>query len=202
MAKRTLVLTEPVSNKRARNSPQAGTDVARQTAKRGPMGARASFEDEASVRERARPYRLVTARMPLRALTTTWSLGTNRPVDRQQVRKLCSIFAQAGLNRRAEENYLLVLSSREDTTRMCRHLQGDEADNDDASADPTPLSFAEWPTVNEGRPAEVMAGQHRMKALEAYARQTRAGDEELWWTCVFYDRGRSSPPAADRRQAG
>ncbi|KAH7471348.1 hypothetical protein BFJ68_g16198 [Fusarium oxysporum] len=33
-----------------------------------------------------------------------------------------------------------------------------------------------------------MDGQHRIKALEAYVQATGAAEEELWWTCEFYDK--------------
>ncbi|RSL85735.1 hypothetical protein CEP52_016048 [Fusarium oligoseptatum] len=38
-----------------------------------------------------------------------------------------------------------------------------------------------------------MAGQHRVKALEAYVRKTGAAEEELWWTCELYDRDTLPP---------
>ncbi|RSL53423.1 hypothetical protein CEP54_010432 [Fusarium duplospermum] len=35
-----------------------------------------------------------------------------------------------------------------------------------------------------------MAGQHRIEALREYAKQTGADINELWWTCIIYDRDR------------
>lgn len=156
------------------------------------------FEDSKSVQERARPYRLLAAQMPLSALTTTWSLGQNRPVDRQHVRKLKGLFQQSGLNRRAPENRLFVLCRREEVAKMMRHLGLEVAP---AAEDGRTPSFDDWLTVNDGRPAEVMAGQHRMKALEAYVEQTGAGEAELWWICDFYDRGRLGPKKRSKQAA-
>ncbi|OBS16733.1 hypothetical protein FPOA_12673 [Fusarium poae] len=145
------------------------------------------FKDEDSVREQARKHRILTARMPTNALTSTWSLGRNRRLDTKHVRTLCTVFTQGGLNRKAEENHLLVLCSRADVSRMMKHLQRQgQSINPDISEE-LPF-FDEWSSVNGGSQAEVMAGQHRIKALEAYVQETGAGEKELWWTCEFYDK--------------
>ena len=143
------------------------------------------FEDGESMREEAQPYRIVTARMPIHALTSTWSLGRNRPVDAHHIRRLYNIFAQGGLNRTAEENHIIVLCSRAETSKMMKHLDeiGVGAINDGV------LCFDDWLSVNEGKLVEIMAGQHRVKALEAYVERTHASEKELWWTCEFYDQG-------------
>ncbi|RTE68559.1 hypothetical protein BHE90_017067 [Fusarium euwallaceae] len=147
------------------------------------------FKEEDSVREQARNHRILTARMPVNALTSTWSLGKNRRLDVKHVQTLCTIFAQGGLNRKAEENHLLVLCSRVDVSRMMDHLrrQG-QPDSLEASGE-LPF-FKEWLSVNRGSLVEIMAGQHRVKALEAYVRKTGAAEEELWWTCELYDQGK------------
>ena len=46
--------------------------------------------------------------------------------------------------------------------------------------------FSDWMSINEEK-VEVMAGQHRIRALEEFVKQT--GEEELWWPCQFYDQG-------------
>ena len=60
-----------------------------------------AFRNGESVREQARPFRILTARMPVRPLTSTWSQWKNRPVDLQHVHKLSNIFAQGGLGKGA-----------------------------------------------------------------------------------------------------
>lgn len=147
------------------------------------------FKDEDSVREQARKHRILTARMPINALTSTWSLGKNRRLDTKHVRTLCAIFTQGGLNRKAEENHLLVLCSRADVSRMMKHLQRQGQSIDPEIPEELPF-FDEWLSVNRGNQAEVMAGQHRIKALEAYVQETGADEKELWWTCEFYDKGK------------
>lgn len=144
------------------------------------------FEDVDSVREQARPYRITTARMPIDALTSQWSLGQNRRVDSQHVQKLCDIFANGGLKRQARENFLMVLSSKSEVSNMLRHCQQEGS----AEKAEEILDFNDWLSVNGGSLAEVMAGQHRVKALEAYIQQTDAGNDETWWVCEIYDRGK------------
>lgn len=151
---------------------------------------RGHFKDEDSIRQQARRHRILTARMPTKALTSTWSLGKNRRLDVKHVRALCAIFTQGGLNRKAEENHLLVLCSRADVSRMMEHLRRRSQVADSEAPEDVPF-FEEWLSVNRGSLVEIMAGQHRVKALEAYVKETGATEGELWWTCEFYDKGKS-----------
>ncbi|KAF4459450.1 hypothetical protein FALBO_13802 [Fusarium albosuccineum] len=147
------------------------------------------FQDGFSSRQQAEEYRLVTANIPVDALSCTRRKGMNRHVNRQHVSKLCSVFKQGGLERQAEENYLLVQCSSAAVERMISHLEG-------LGHDPQLnkiLSFEDWSAVNPEEKVEVMAGQHRIEALREYARQVRAEEKELWWTCVFYGRDRLPP---------
>ncbi|KAF5002323.1 hypothetical protein FDECE_10647, partial [Fusarium decemcellulare] len=172
-------------NKRKRADDTDGQD--------GKDTKRKCFKDEDSVREQAREHQILTARMPINALTSTWSLGKNRRLDLKHVQTLCTIFAQGGLNRKAEENHLLVLCRKADVSRMMDHLQRQgQLESPGASSVELPF-FKDWLSVNRGSLVEIMAGQHRVKALEAYARQTGAAEEELWWTCEFYDQDTLPP---------
>ncbi|KAF5002984.1 hypothetical protein FDECE_10458 [Fusarium decemcellulare] len=142
------------------------------------------FQDSVSSRQQAEEYRLVTANIPVDALSCTWRKGMNRHVNPQHVSKLCSVFKQGGLERQAEENYLLVQCSSAAVERMISHLEG-------LGHDPQLnkiLSFEDWSAVNPEEKVEVMAGQHRVEALREYATQVRVEEKELWWTCIFYDR--------------
>jgi hypothetical protein len=189
--------------KRKTHKSAPGDDELSSSEGRSPKKRR--FEDGNSAREEASPYRLATARMPVRAMTSTWSLGKNRQVDTQHVRRLCNIFLQGGLHRTAEENHLMVLCSREELANMQSFAKRSrdehavvEAAGEAAggaaggAAGETPI-FSDWLVANPGRPVEIMAGQHRARALEAYVQQTGVREEELWWTCEFYDQGRSNP---------
>lgn len=135
--------------------------------------------------DQAQRYHVLTAQMPIQALTSEWSLGQNRPIRAQHVEDLCKIFKQGGLKRNSKENHILVLCSREDVGNMLQHVECEEA----AETTGGMPNFAEWLIVNEGRRVEILAGQHRVEALKRYAEQTGAGDRELWWPCDFYDRG-------------
>lgn len=143
------------------------------------------LQDGTSTRQQAERYRLVTAKIPLDALTCTWAKGMNRHVNRQHVSKLARLFKQGSLERQTEENYLLVQCSATSVARMISHL---EAKGHDTRPDQV-LSFDVWLSVNCGEKVEVMAGQHRIEALREYVEQIGADAKELWWVCNFYDRG-------------
>jgi hypothetical protein len=55
------------------------------------------FTNIKSIREQAELYRLVTARFPIAALTSTWHIGSNRPIDAKHVQDLCHIFEEERL---------------------------------------------------------------------------------------------------------
>jgi hypothetical protein len=129
---------------------------------------------------------MLTARMPVDALTANWSLGQNRRIDKYEVRKLHERFSREGLNRNAKENRLLVLCDRIEVLRMIRHLGLDKTSGH-GSINRLPF-FKDWLSVNNGSLVEIMAGQHRIKALESYAEAMNAGKNVLWWTCELYDR--------------
>ena len=146
-----------------------------------------SFQEGDSVQELARAYRLVTARLPVSALDPTWSVGQNRRLDERHAGQLCMIFEQGGLNRKAKENHLRVLCSAADVERMLNSLDGDTTSDTDIIP-----YFHHWNEVNNGRKVELMAGQHRVRALGRYLEKTGCKEEEAWWTCEFYDKGRMS----------
>ncbi len=186
--KRKSDSTQPKPRRTKRQKEVYDTDgqdaPAKQTANR------LSFQDADSIREQARPYRLATAKLPIGAIHSTWSIGQNRRLNLQHARNLCGIFRQGGLNRKAEANHVLVLCSSTQVSRMLDHLKGqNKLDDADGVMASEVLFFADWLSVNDGQKVELMAGQHRIKALELYLQQTGSGNEEAWWTCEFYDRG-------------
>jgi hypothetical protein len=147
-----------------------------------------------SVRERAEPYRLGTARFPVDGLTPVWTQGCNRDPDKKQVQALCKIFEEQEVQRESVENRLRVLCSRAEVERMTAHLaQAGEPTSETASSLP---SFRDWVKVNGGC-AELMAGQHRVKALELFLKRGNrlpSSPESPWWPCDIYDRGRRPLP--------
>lgn len=147
------------------------------------------FEDGESTLEQARPYRIIIASMPISTLTPVWSLGQNRPVSERHVQKLCAIFLQGGLNRTAHGNYLQVLCSKEDVSKMMAHLNA-EGDSGMSNAVDKIIDFTDWNSVTGNRKVEILAGQHRIRALEEYVKQTNSDNKELWWPCEFYDKGK------------
>jgi hypothetical protein len=175
--------------RRAPAGEQKGEQKTRKQKTRGRGLLELKQDEGASARIRARPYLLVTARMPVQALTSTWSLGQNRPVDERHVRQLRSLFDQGGLNRQAIENRLFVLCRREDVERMQKHLEEEGEASGPPRNEEHPY-FRDWLSVVR-RPAELMAGQHRTQALRQYVASLGSrGDDDLWWTCELYDHGR------------
>ncbi|KAF4472983.1 hypothetical protein FALBO_131 [Fusarium albosuccineum] len=138
-------------------------------------------------RERAEQHRIITARMPIHGLKTEWTIGKNRKVDWKRVQMLCAMFKTGGVKRTAKENRLFVLCDREDVIKMQRHMGLDE--HAQTSPDGEALFFEDWCSAHGDDKVEVMAGQHRIKALEMYVLQMKMEKKELWWTCDFYDRG-------------
>jgi hypothetical protein len=172
------------STEASNSKKQRLADKSDQTA--GISSTTSNFQEADSVREQARPYRLATAQLPISALTYAWSIGTNRKIDRQHAQELCSLFLKGRLERRAQENHLLVLCSSRDVEQMMAYLTAEGMQGRDEGE---PTFFREWLTATGGRKAELMAGQHRVEALKEYVRRTGGGEEDLWWTCEFYDRG-------------
>lgn len=151
-----------------------------------------SFQETDSIYKQARPYLLATAKMPIDALTSTWRIGKNRRLDRQHVANLCQTFHQGNLARQTEENYLIVSCSSQAIRNMTQHLESkrrQEGSTAIAVGDVEP--FEDWLCVNDEKP-EVMAGQHRIAALQEYVKRTGSPEKELWWICKFYDQGQDT----------
>lgn len=141
-----------------------------------------------TVRQQAEPYRIMTAKFPIDALTPSWGVGRNRPIDDKHVLRLCQIFKEEGLQREAEENRLLIACSRDEVQRMMDELGegGDRMGNP-----PHWPFFKDWIAVNR-REAEIMVGQHRVKAAKAFLQELEEDPNEgpHWWICDIYDKGR------------
>lgn len=145
----------------------------------GPAAADAvgdAFREGESVKERARPFLLAVAEMPVDVLDTTWSVGQNRPIEQDHVHELKEMFKKGGLERRAPENRITALCSADEVRHMRAAVNGRREE-----------CFLDWAAVNEGT-VEVMAGQHRIKALRDYIGETGTPPTELWWTCELYDK--------------
>lgn len=156
-----------------------------------------------SLREQAEPYRLATAKFRIDALTSTWSLGSNRQIHESHVQSLCRIFDEQGLQREPVENHLLIACSKEEVQRMRGHLAQAEHEISEregiSPSWPSWPSFGDWISVNGNR-AEIMAGQHRVEALKLYLRRMSSSHpgaqafekDQSWWICDIYDKGESN----------
>lgn len=146
------------------------------------------FQASKSVLELAREYHIASARMPIHALSPTWSLGHNRPIHHTQVDRLRKIFHTGTLNRTAIENRILILCPKAEVDRMEQYTSS-QAVSSEGSQEQHIQDFRAWDEINTGRKVEILAGQHRVEALKAYVEETGGGDDELWWACDIYDKG-------------
>ena len=159
------------------------------------------FQDSKSVLELAKEYHIASARMPVRALSPTWSLGHNRPINHAQVNRLRKIFQSGTLNRTAIENRILLLSSKAEVEKIQQHASSQVSSPAGSQEEQLIEDFRAWDEINNGCKLEILAGQHRVEALKAYVEETGGGDEELWWACDIYDKGTSPfiPTSSSRR---
>ncbi|KAG6095513.1 hypothetical protein E4U30_002423 [Claviceps sp. LM220 group G6] len=128
---------------------------------------------------------IITARMPTKLLTTNWSLGSNRLLNRRHLQQLKRAFVQfGGPKRDREEHHLKVLCTGAEVHRMMKQLGSQDGAKE---AEDMP-DFTTWPDVNGRERLELLAGQHRIRALEEWVKDAKLGEEELWWPCKFYDR--------------
>lgn len=156
------------------------------------------FTNIKSIREQAEPYKLATAKFPIAALTPTWRIGSNRPIDAKHVQELCRIFEEQHLQREQVENHLLVTCSREDFERMTVYLRDAEKNRPVLEGrSPSWPDFSNWVSVNNCQ-VEIMGGQHRVEALKVFLNRIskRPGasavvKEQSWWICEIYDQGKS-----------
>ncbi|KAH8748291.1 hypothetical protein F5882DRAFT_236928, partial [Hyaloscypha sp. PMI_1271] len=144
-------------------------------------------------RELAEPYRICTAKFPIDALTASWSLGVNRPVNDKHVLTLCRTFeVEEGLQRETSSNHLMVGCTAEQIRKMRFHfdLLGKPSRWPESISGPWP-SFDEWTTVTKEK-VEIISGQHRVEALKLFLernskRLDSSENDERWWISDVYD---------------
>jgi hypothetical protein len=152
-----------------------------------------------SVREQAEPYRICTARFPIDALTPSWTVGSNRPVDKQHVLSLCRTFEGEGLLREPQNNHLMVGCTGDQIKKMqfhC-HLMNETSNWLGNLSGPWP-SFDQWVTANDQK-VEIISGQHRVEALKLFLQRNSkrldiSENKERWWVCDVYDLGKQGYP--------
>lgn len=147
--------------------------------------------ENSSLRERAEPFRLVTAQFPIDALTAVWKDGTNRPINVAHQRRLCKLFQKQGLHRNDASHRLRLACSKTDVEAMMNLLwRRQEVDSPWLKKNiegPWP-SFMDWKDVNR-RDAELMAGNHRVEALKEFLKLPGNQEQGRWWICDVYNQG-------------
>jgi hypothetical protein len=155
---------------------------------KSPKPSPQTFTEVDSLRKQAEPYRLAVAELPIHLLHSSWSRGSNRPLDRNHVAHLCRSFQNGGLARRAEQHYIQVSCSAAAVQKMIINALSDTDQSHIQDRRQHVLSFRNWADFIDERP-ELMAGQHRIEALKDYVKQTHSDSNDLWWICEFYDKG-------------
>lgn len=167
------------AGKRRRESSEENTSEAKAPRKR--------LRESETTLERAERYRILTAKMPVEALTADWIEGRNRVIQPGHVKALCKIFQRGDMKRASHP--LAVLCTRP-AVKCMLHRLGYRDDDDVAGMDDVP-AFDDWMREIRHR-VELVDGQHRIEALKEYVSKTGAGKEELYWHCNLYDRGMSA----------
>lgn len=141
---------------------------------------------------RVAPFHLATVKFPIDQVRPEWENGSNRELNEPHCRRLCQIF-EDHLDRTDPAHRLRLACHQDDVDRMKKYLQ-ERGESVAAEGRQGPwMSFMEWEKVN-ARPAVLLAGHHRVKALEALLKK-RGRDEQdsgdRWWICDIYDQGGS-----------
>jgi hypothetical protein len=146
-------------------------------------------------RELAEPYRVCTARFPIDALTPSWSVGSNRPVNDKHVLSLCKTFEGDGLQRETPNNYLMIGCTGEQIEKMKfhYHLSNNTSNWSDHIVSGQWGPFHEWMAGNKQK-AEIISGQHRVEALKMFLERKgkhlhSLEHDERWWVCDIYNLG-------------
>jgi len=169
----------------------AASEVPSRRVRKKAEPSRGVLPESMTIEERAEPYRLMTAKFPIDDVTAEWSIGSNRDVDMKHVRQLCRLFDEHGLQRQDRAHRACLICRSEDVRAMCDHLGINAAPNDHSG---DPPFFEGWSTV-ASHPAELLAGNHRIHALEEFLKQRKITDKsDRWWVCDIFDQGESSLP--------
>ncbi|OBS15077.1 hypothetical protein FPOA_14091 [Fusarium poae] len=177
----TSLSLNPVVNDTPSSPPPSPSKPAK-----SPKPSPPSFTEVDSLRKQAEPYRLAVAELPIHVLDSSWSRGSNRPLDRNHVAHLCRSFQNGGLTRRAEQHFVQVSCSAAAVQKMINALPDTDQSHVQDRRQHV-LSFRNWADFIDERP-ELMAGQHRIEALKDYVKQTHSDSNDLWWICEFYDK--------------
>lgn len=159
----------------------------------GSADSQSQPKDTESARDQAEPYRLTTAKFSIHSLTPTWSVGMNRPIDKNHAKALCRMFMENGIRRKKAPDRLIVVCKKEEVEKMLAHAEGGHCvGGADADSEEKWPSFYDWETVI-GVKAELSAGNHRVEALKEYMEKEKLCEGEGWWICDVYDKGECLP---------
>lgn len=94
-------------------------------------------------------------------------------------------FGTRGVHRTAPGNRFRVLCSRPSFLQMLSHV----GKHHSTLSHDESLDFLDWGRVVRGEPLRLLAGWHRMAALQQHTRLTNGSTDEWWWSCELYDAG-------------
>ena len=158
----------------------------------------------------AEQYRIGMARLPLSVLNSVWRVGQNRPLSTKQIQYLLQVYKKEGLLREPEAHHLIVGCTRGEFQQAVEHIAALTSVGESSELEPLTLTCSRtlpagqtwpllttWSAVNNGSKVELIAGQHRVAALEELLLERQQGhpvdttvaDDDAWWVCDFYDIG-------------
>jgi len=141
-----------------KNPPSPKDNLIQETpTKRNKQSLGQKLKSGLSIIDQAQPYLLTTAKFPLDALTSTWSNGSNRPIDLEHVKILCQVFEQQQLQRESPTNRLYIACSQIEIQRMIMHIGEQPSEAAEAGEVAGWKLFQDWMSVNK-HPAEIIAG--------------------------------------------
>jgi hypothetical protein len=182
------------------------------------------FNKHQSLRQRAEQFCFGTLNLQLDCVDPIWNqiYGTNRPIKPSHASHLMKEFQSNGIHRMASQHHLFVACSAETWAQLQKHCENPNTrlsnPNDPTRSrsfftsthdrkesigrlfsPTTSVSPAESPIIwgwknNESCRLELLAGQHRIRALHQLLEKTIGNDEShiaahYWWTCAIYNQG-------------
>jgi hypothetical protein len=182
------------------------------------------FNKHQSLRQQAEQFCFGTLNLQLDCIDPIWNqtYGTNRPIKPSHISHLMKEFQSNGIHRMASQHHLYVACSAETWAQLQKHCENPNTrlsnPNDPTRSGPfftsthdckesisrlfssnTSVPPAESPIIwgwknNDSCCLELLAGQHRIRALHQLLEKTIGDDEShmaahYWWTCAIYNQG-------------
>ncbi|KAF1951134.1 hypothetical protein CC80DRAFT_509011 [Byssothecium circinans] len=131
-------------------------------------------EPRISITGQAANYLLATAKFPIDQLTADWAIGQNRPINKAHKKRIHQLYNEVGVLRRDSSHRLQVTCTKAQVDKMRNWLAENPAAENIQDNVP---SFMDWAAAG-CQPAELMAGNHRVQALQDFLEETGRNSPE------------------------